>query len=102
VYITASSFNLRSAPGNIAITLLDSNGRTLLTICAFNFADSAIGGIARLRVRHHLVEIHPRVCRQLFRDVELVSIDATFSLGVPSSFRNDFSPELELRTTSQG
>ena len=27
--------------------------------------------IARLRVRHHLVEIHPRVCRQLFRDIEL-------------------------------
>ena len=51
-----SQFRIRSRQQ--ANTLFDSNGRTLLTICAFNFHRQAHGmKFSRPRIRHHFVDV---------------------------------------------
>src|SRR5215470_13766532 len=97
----ASSATFLSDPGRIATTLLDSNFRTLLTMCAFNRAPRFTGRKSRdwadvISFSRFIPEAEAsRVATSRWIH------EATFN-PEPSAFKNDFSPELEFLTTSQG
>src|SRR3981081_1093364 len=99
--ITASVFSLGSAPDSMATTLFDSKCRTLLTMWAFNFAPRFTGRKSFDRASAiNLSKSLPDAATNLFPTSNWTH-DATFNAG-PSSFRDDFSPEFEFRTTSHG
>src|ERR1700690_568499 len=98
----AASLSLESEPGRIATTLFDSKGRILLTMWAFKLMGNGTGRKSRDRAS---VIILPRSRPPMAANCLAISScihDATLGLGVFSTFKYDFSPELEFRTTSQG
>ena len=85
----------------MAITLFDSKGRILLTIWAL----SLNGRVTGLKLRERASAIifsrsMPDSAANFCATPNWIHA-ATLSLGWPFSFRYAFSPELELRTTSQ-
>src|ERR1039458_44599 len=99
--MTAWSFSLGSEPATIATTLLESKGRTLLTMCALNFAGSASAlkpGLAAADIMSS--RFLPQSCASL-RATSSCIHEAILSLGAGSLRRYERSPDQELRTTSQ-
>src|SRR5271157_2066137 len=94
------SFSLGSEPGSTATTLLESNGRTWLTVCALNLAGSGSAlkpGLAAAAIMSS--RFLPQSCASL-RAMSCWIHEAILSLGAESLRRYERSPDHELRTTS--
>src|SRR5229473_3656711 len=99
--MTASSLSLRSDPGSMAITLLDSNGLILLTMCAFSLNGNVTGLKSRDCASAIILSRSMPAEETNFCATGNWIHEATFSLGWPSRRKYDFSPELELRREGQ-